>query len=71
MIEQIAEMVRDKRIEGVSDLRDESDRDGVRVVIEVKRDAVAEVVLAQLYRFSALQTSFGVNTLASTWGGPS
>ena len=64
MIERIAEMVRDKKIEGISDLRDESDREGVRVVIEIKRDALAEVVLNQLYRYSPLQTSFGVNTLA-------
>ena len=70
MIEHIAEMVRDKRIEGVADLRDESDRDGVRVVIEVKRDAVADVVLNQLYRYSALQTSFGVNMLALNMGRP-
>ena len=58
MIERIAEMVRDKKIEGISDLRDESDRDGVRVVIEIKRDSLAEVVLNQLYRYSPLQTSF-------------
>ena len=64
MIERIAEMVRDKKIEGISDLRDESDREGVQVVIEIKRDALAEVVLNQLYRYSPLQTSFGVNTLA-------
>ena len=70
MIERIAEMVRDKKIEGISDLRDESDRDGVRVVIEIKRDALAEVVLNQLYRYSPLQTSFGVNTLALTSGRP-
>ncbi len=70
MIERIAEMVRDKKIEGISDLRDESDREGVRVVIEIKRDALAEVVLNQLYRYSPLQTSFGVNTLALTGGKP-
>ena len=57
MIEKIAELVRDKRIEGIADIRDESDRDGMRVVIELKRDAMADVVLNQLYRFSALQTS--------------
>ena len=57
MIEKIAELVRDKRIEGISDIRDECDRDGMRVVIELKRDAMADVVLNQLYRFSALQTS--------------
>ena len=70
MIERIAEMVRDKKIEGIGDLRDESDRDGVRVVIEIKRDLLAEVVLNQLYRYSPLQTSFGVNTLALNNGKP-
>ena len=53
LIERIAELVRDKRIEGISDLRDEIDRDGMRIVIELKRDAVADVVLNQLYRFTA------------------
>ena len=70
MLEQIAELVRDKKIEGISDLRDESDRDGVRVVIEVKRDAIADVVLAQLYKFTPLQTRFGVNSLALNGGRP-
>ncbi|MBI3444285.1 MAG: DNA gyrase subunit A, partial [Magnetospirillum sp.] len=70
MLEQIAELVRDKKIEGISDLRDESDRDGVRVVVEIKRDAIADVVLAQLYRFTPLQTSFGVNSLALNGGRP-
>ncbi len=70
MIEQIAELVRDKKLEGISDLRDESDRDGVRVVIEIKRDAQADVVLAQLYRYTPLQTSFGVNMLALNGGKP-
>ena len=70
MLEQMAELVRDKRIEGISDLRDESDRDGVRVVIELKRDAVPDVVLNQLYRFTPLQTSFGVNMLALNGGKP-
>jgi len=70
MIEKIAELVREKRIEGISDLRDESDRDGLRVVIEIKRDANAEVVLNQLYRFSQLQTNFGVNMLALDKGRP-
>jgi DNA gyrase subunit A len=64
MVERIAELVRDKRVEGISDIRDESDRDGVRVVVELKRDAVADVVLNQLYRFTPLQTSFGVNMVA-------
>ena len=70
MIEIIAEATRDKKIEGISDLRDESDREGVRVVVEVKRDAMAEVVLNQLYKFSPLQTSFGVNMLALNSGRP-
>ena len=70
MQERIAELVRDKRIEGISDIRDESDRHGMRVVIELKRDASSEVVLNQLYRFSQLQTSFGVNMLALDNGRP-
>ena len=70
MQERIAELVRDKRIEGISDIRDESDRHGMRVVIELKRDASSEVVLNQLYRFSELQTSFGVNMLALNNGRP-
>ena len=70
MIEIMAECVRDKKIEGISDLRDESDRHGVRVVIETKRDAVAEVVLNQLFRFTPLQTSFGANMLALNAGKP-
>ena len=68
--ERIAELVRDKRVEGISDIRDESDRHGMRVVIELKRDASSEVVLNQLYRFSQLQTSFGVNMLALNDGRP-
>jgi len=70
LMENIADHVRNKKIEGISDLRDESDRDGVRVVIEIKRDAVAEVVLNQLYRFTPLQTSFGINMLALNGGRP-
>jgi DNA gyrase subunit A len=70
MIEKIAELVRDKRIEGISDIRDESDRQGMRVVIEIRKDAVADVVLNQLYKFSQLQTSFGVNSVALTGGRP-
>ncbi len=70
MIEIMAEVVRDKKIEGISDLRDESDRDGVRVVIEIKRDAEPEIVLNQLFRFTPLQTSFGVNMLALLNGRP-
>ena len=70
MIEKIAEMVREKKIEGVSHVQDESDRVGVRVVIELKRDATAEVVLNQLYRFTPMQTSFGCNMLALNGGKP-
>jgi len=70
MIERIAEVVQDKTIEGISGLRDESDRKGIRVVIELKRDAIAEVVLAQLFRYTPLQTSFGVNMLALNNGQP-
>jgi DNA gyrase subunit A len=68
--ERIAEVVRDKRVEGISEVRDESDRDGVRMVIELKRDAMADVVLNQLFRFTPLQTSFGVNSLALDGGRP-
>jgi DNA gyrase subunit A len=64
LVERIAELVREKRIEGIGDLRDESDRTGMRVVVELKRDASADVVLNQLYRFTPLQSSFGVNALA-------
>ncbi|WP_374346465.1 DNA gyrase subunit A [Phenylobacterium sp.] len=70
LVERIAELVREKRIEGVGDLRDESDRQGMRVVVELKRDASAEVVLNQLYRFTPLQSSFGVNMLALNRGRP-
>ncbi|HUC64022.1 MAG TPA: DNA gyrase subunit A [Stellaceae bacterium] len=70
MVERIAECVREKLIEGIADLRDESDRDGVRVVIELKRDAAADIVLNQLYRHTPLQTSFGVNMLALNAGRP-
>ena len=70
MVEKIADLVREKRIEGISDLRDESSREGVRVVIEIKRDAVADVVLNQLYRFTPLQTSFGANMVALNGGRP-
>ncbi len=70
MIEKIAELVRDKRIEGISDLRDESDREGYRVVVELKRDAVADVVLNQLFRYTPLQTSFGCNMVALNGGKP-
>jgi len=70
MIEIIAEHVRDKKIEGISDLRDESDRNGIRVVVELRRDAEGQVVLNQLYRFTPLQVSFGVNMLALIGGRP-
>jgi len=70
MIEKIAEAVREKRIEGVSQVQDESDRNGVRVVIELKRDATPEVVLNQLWRFSPMQTTFGCNMLALNGGRP-
>jgi len=70
MIEKIAELVHDKRIDGIGDIRDESDRDGMRVVIELKRDAMAEVVLNQLYRFTLLQSSFPANMVALTGGRP-
>ncbi len=70
MIERIAEAARDKRIEGIAHVQDESDRNGVRVVIELKRDATAEVVLNQLYRFTPMQTSFACNMLALNGGRP-
>jgi DNA gyrase subunit A len=70
MIEKIAEQVREKKIEGVSHVQDESDRNGVRVVVELKRDATAEVVLNQLFRFTPMQTSFGCNMLALNGGRP-
>ena len=70
LIERMAELVREKRVEGISDLRDESDRDGMRIVIEIKRDAVADVVLNQLWRFTALQSSFGANMIALNGGRP-
>jgi DNA gyrase subunit A len=70
MVERIAELVREKKIDGISDLRDESDRDGFRVVVELKREAVADVVLNQLYRFTPLQTNFPANMLALDQGRP-
>ncbi|GGC55831.1 DNA gyrase subunit A [Chelatococcus reniformis] len=70
LIERIAELVREKRIEGIGDLRDESDRDGMRIVIELKREAMADVVLNQLYRFTPLQSSFGANMVALNGGRP-
>ena len=70
LVERIAEVVREKKVEGISEVRDESDSDGVRLVIELKRDAMPDVVLNQLYRFTPLQTNFGVNMLALDGGRP-
>jgi DNA gyrase subunit A len=70
MIETIAELVRDKKIEGISDLRDESDRDGMRVVIELKRDVIPQIVLNQLYKHTQMQSTFGVIMLALVGGVP-
>jgi DNA gyrase subunit A len=70
LVERIAELIHDKTIDGISDLRDESDRDGVRIVIELKREAIADIVLNQLYRYTPLQTSFGLNMLALNRGKP-
>src|SRR5690348_14334775 len=70
MVERIAELVREKKIDGIADLRDESDRDGYRVVVELKRDAMADVVLNQLYRFTPLQSTFGANMVALDSGRP-
>jgi DNA gyrase subunit A len=70
LCERIGELAREKRVEGIAELRDESDRQGMRVVVELKRDASAEVVLNQLYRFTALQSSFSVNALALDRGRP-
>ena len=70
LIEKIADLVRDKKLEGISDLWDESNREGIRIVIELKRDAVADVVLNNLYKYSDLQTTFGANMLAINGGRP-
>ncbi|MEN9303134.1 MAG: hypothetical protein RL264_1563 [Bacteroidota bacterium] len=70
MIKKIADLVNDKKLEGISDLRDESDRNGMRVVFEIKRDAIASVVLNKLYKYSALQTSFSVNNICLVDGRP-
>jgi DNA gyrase subunit A len=70
MVERIAELVREKKIDGVADLRDESDRQGYRVVVELKREAVTDVVLNQLYRFTPLQSTFGANLVALDGGRP-
>ena len=70
LIEKIAELVRDKKIDGITDLRDESDRTGMRIVMEVRKDANANVLLNNLYKQTALQSSFGVNMLALVDGQP-
>lgn len=70
LIEKIAELVRDKKVDGITDLRDESDRNGMRIVIEVRKDANASVILNNLYKLTALQTSFGINMLALVDGQP-
>ena len=70
LIEKIAELVREKTIDGVTDLRDESDRNGMRIYIELRKDAVPDVILNQLYRYTQLQTSFGANTVALDRGNP-
>ena len=70
LVEKIADLVRDKKIVGITDLRDESDKDGIRVVIETKRDAVPEVILNQLYKFTQLQDTFGIILLALVNGVP-
>lgn len=70
LVAKIAELVNDKKIIGISDIRDESDRDGLRIVVDVKRDAMASVVLSMLYKYTALQTSYGVNNVALVKGRP-
>ncbi|MGH7816697.1 MAG: DNA gyrase subunit A [Candidatus Binatia bacterium] len=70
LIEQIRDLVLEKKLEGVADLRDESDREGMRIVVELKRDAVAEIIINQLYKHTALQESFGINLLAIVDGRP-
>ena len=70
VVEKIADLVRDKKIVGITDLRDESDKDGIRVVIETKRDAVPEVILNQLYQHTQLQDTFGIILLALVDGVP-
>src|SRR5262245_57175574 len=70
MVERIAELWREKKIDGIAALRDESDREGYRVVIEIKRDALADIVLNQLYRYTPLQSTFGANVVALEGGRP-
>ena len=64
LLERIADLVKDKKLEGITDIRDESDRDGLRMVLELKRDAIPQVVMNQLFKFTAMQTTFGINMLA-------
>ncbi len=70
LVSKIAELVNDKKIEGISDIRDESDRKGLRIVVEIKRDAIANVVLSKLYKYTPLQTSYGINNVALVNGRP-
>ena len=70
LLERIAELVRDKKVEGISDLRDESDRDGLRIAIDLRKDAIGDIVLNQLYRHTLLQTSYPVSFLSITQGQP-
>src|SRR6185369_3941677 len=70
LLERIAELVNEKRIEGIYDLRDESDREGMRIVVELRRDAVPEIVLNQLYKMTPMQDSFGIIMLAIVEGRP-
>ncbi len=70
LVAKIAELVNTERVKGISDVRDESDRKGIRIVVEVKRDAMAQVILSQLYKYSALQSSYGVNNIALVDGRP-
>lgn len=70
LVEKIADLIQEEKIDGISDLRDESDRNGLRIVVEVKKDAMASVVLSKLYKFSPLQTSYGVNNIALVNGRP-
>src|SRR5690606_24680249 len=70
LVVKISELKRDEKVPGIAEVRDESDRDGIRIVIEVKRDAMAQVVLSKLYKYSQLQTSYGVNNVALVNGRP-
>ena len=70
LIQKIADLVKEQKINGISDIRDESDREGIRIVIELRRDVQPEVILNQLYKLTALQTTFGVNNIALVNGEP-